>query len=239
MYDKYKFKNDHFEYELFINEYFKNDYGFNPNGITLQSNVYTGTFELVKKCSVNKVVLDIGANHGLFAIPCALYGYKVIGFEPVKINYDSLKMAKDINNCSTLQIVEQALFNETKESIIYVPNCSDNSSLNPSVAVAHMKNKNYIEEKILCIKFDDWESDFDKKNIGFIKMDVQGFEYPVVEGMHNFLSNATDLYLFLEWDDRLTSVAGYSLNDLYTNLINYGFQELPCFYRDDKLFYKP
>lgn len=237
-YDRYNFRNEHFNYELFINSYFKNIYKFDPNNVVVQPHDYTATLDLARRCGKDKLIIDVGANHGLFAIPCALYGYDVVGFEPVATNIETLELSRNYNNCNNLTIVNAALFNETKESVIYVPNCSDNSSLNPNVAIANMSDKQYVEEKISCLKFDDWGNNELKNRIGFIKIDVQGFEYPVIQGMYEFLSKAKDLYIFLEWDDKLTNGAGYSLTLLYQELIHLGFQEQPCFNHNDKLFYK-
>jgi FkbM family methyltransferase len=164
-------------------------------------------------------------------------GYKVYTFEPVSMNVEILELNKKENNCTNMTIVPKALsnFNGTKK--IYVPYCSDNTSFDLSVAVSNMKNKNYIEENVECITFDTWLDENENPDVGFIKIDVQGFEKEVLEGMRNFLSSFNDLYIFLEWDEKHTKQAGSSIEEIEQILTSNGFRMVQDF-RGDKLFYK-
>jgi len=235
----YDFYNKNFYYKLAINKYFNYIYKQSPDNPILELYDYTVTIDLLEKCNKNKIVIDIGANHGLFAVPCALYGYTVYGFEPVKSNIETLNASISLNKLENLTIVPVALFNDNIESTIFIPSCSDNSSLNKDVAIANMHTKEYQSETVQCIKFDDWIVDKPFKNdISFIKIDVQGFEHPVIDGMREFFKIANDIYVFLEWDEKLTNEAGYSLDELYEIFSSNGFIELPSPNRLDKLFYK-
>jgi hypothetical protein len=98
-------------------------------------------------------------------------------------------------------------------------------------------SKNYIEEIVDCTTFDDWFKENKNLNIGFIKIDVQGFEKEVLEGMTRFLKNCNDVYIYLEWDKKLTESSGNSLNDLESILTENNFEILEHF-ENDKLFYK-
>jgi hypothetical protein len=98
-------------------------------------------------------------------------------------------------------------------------------------------SKEYIEENVNCTTFDDWVKTNKNLNIGFIKIDVQGFEKEVLEGMSNFLKNCNDVYIFLEWDESLTKNNGNYLEDLENILIKNDF-ELRESLQNDKLFYK-
>jgi hypothetical protein len=98
-------------------------------------------------------------------------------------------------------------------------------------------SKNYIEEIVNCTTFDDWIKKNKNLNIGFIKIDVQGFEKEVLEGMTKFLKNCNDVYIYLEWDKKLTESNGNSLDGMETILIENDFEVRETL-QNDKLFYK-
>jgi FkbM family methyltransferase len=198
---------------------------------------YRITLDLVKKIDKQKTVIDIGGNCGLFCIPVEKEGYTVYSFEPVKMNVELLELNKKANNCDNLHIVPKAATNKTGKRTIYVPYCADNTSFNQEVAVSNMNKKDYIEETVECIKFDSWINKNKQLDVGFIKIDVQGFEKEVLEGMQNFLKNCHDVYIFIEWDEIHTKNAGFSLNELEDLIYPNGFNFVKQVF-GDKLFYK-
>jgi FkbM family methyltransferase len=154
------------------------------------------------------------------------------------MNLRLLELGKEENKCDKFKIIPLAVSNKTKKQKIYIPYCSDNTSFNKDVAISNMKySKEYIEENVNCTTFDDWVKTNKNLNIGFIKIDVQGFEKEVLEGMSNFLKNCNDVYIFLEWDESLTKSNGNYLEDLENILIKNDF-ELRESLQNDKLFYK-
>ena len=85
--------------------------------------------------------------------------------------------------------------------------------------------------------FDSWIKQNKKVNVGFIKIDVQGFEKEVLLGMQKFLKNCNDVYVFIEWDANHTEKAGSSLDELESLLTSNGFEPIEQIH-GDKLFYK-
>lgn len=201
---------------------------------------YCRMLDILKKSSKDKYVLDVGANHGLFSVPASKLGYKVIGFEPVSINICSLLLAKRINELKNFDIFHLALSNKNETVDMYVPVCPDNSSLSQAAAVSNMGDKSYTIEKVDAVRFDDWieTHDHNYKNIGFIKMDVQGAEFIILEGMQNFLTNAKDIFLIAEFEPHLINM-GRSYKELDDLILSYGFQFLDMISPNDKLYYKP
>jgi FkbM family methyltransferase len=200
---KYDFVNKNFQYSLFFQEYFKNVRGVDNSHVHLEHDEYTCFFNailgLVPK---DKLIIDVGANSGLFCIPLCLYGYDVIGFEPVQSNIDCLNMGIESNSLKNLKISSYALSNENIESEIYVPNSQDNASLIKDVSTSNLVDKEITSENIKCIKLDDYikSENIDPKSIGHIKIDVQGYELKVIEGMTNILKESDDISLIIEWD---------------------------------------
>lgn len=237
--NRYQFRSKkNIDYVIYNYEYFTKLYHQNNNGINDEIKEYSKLLDLVSVIDKTKTVVDIGANCGLFSIPTALLGYQVYGFEPTRMNLRLLELGKEENNCSNFNIVSKAVSSKTTKETIYIPYCSDNTSFNKDVAISNMvHNKNYIEEVVDCITFDDWLSENKDLNIGFIKIDVQGFEKEVLDGMINFLKDCNDLYIYLEWDKKLTTSNGYTLNDLDSILKDNYFNMVEDL-GNDKLFYK-
>lgn len=225
--------------EFIINnyEYFTSEYKI-PNNTPINiPEDYRTTLNLVKKIDKQKTVIDVGGNCGVFCIPIENEGYTVYTFEPVKMNVDLLELNKKVNNCNNLHIVPKALTNKKEKRTIYIPYCADNTSFNQDVAISNMKKKDYIEETVECIKFDSWINKNENLDVGFIKIDVQGFEKEVLEGMQNFLKNCHDVYIFIEWDESHTNKAGFSLQELEDLILPNGFVLKEKIFGDN-LFYK-
>jgi FkbM family methyltransferase len=234
---KYILKLNSNQYIINNYDYFSTEYNIPSNTVVNIPDDYKITSELVNSISKDKVVIDIGGNCGLFAIPIEKNGYTVYTFEPIKMNVDLLELNKKENDCTNLHIVPNALSNVNENRIIYIPYCSDNTSFNQRVAVSNMKNKDYIEEKVKCITFDSWIKKNKNINVGFIKIDVQGFEKEVLQGMQTFLKNCNDVHLFIEWDEKHTEKSGSSLNELENLITSNGFEFVRKIF-GDKLFYK-
>lgn len=234
---RYLFKIEQIDYTINNYDYFTTQYGIPHDKQINIMDEYRATLSLVNKIPKGKTVIDVGGNCGLFSIPVAKDGYKVFSFEPIKMNVNLLELNKKENNCETLTIVPKALSNVNENRTIYIPFCSDNTSFNQDVAVSNMKKKDYIEEVVVCETFDKWISENKDLDVGFIKIDVQGFEKEVLLGMKNFLKSCTDVYIFIEWDANHTEKAGSSLNELEGLLTSNGFEVIEQIF-GDKLFYK-
>jgi FkbM family methyltransferase len=234
---KYLLKIDSNQYIINNYDYFSTEYNLPSNTLIDIPEDYKTTLRLVNRQPKSKTIIDIGGNCGLFSIPIEKDGYTVYSFEPIKMNIDLLELNKTENNCNNLHIIPNALSSKNETKVIYIPYCSDNTSFNLDVAVSNMNKKDYLEEIVQCITFDSWIEDKKDIDVGFIKIDVQGFEKQVLEGMQNFLKNCNDVYLYIEWDEIHTTKSGSSLNELKNLIQSNGFEWVEQIY-GDVLFYK-
>lgn len=235
---KYIYEYRDFEFELSIADYWHQIYNGQPRAKLYKS--YTILLDhLHDKVSKERYVLDIGVNNGIFAVPTSLMGFKVVGFEPVKESFDSAvgNMAK--NNCKNWHLFNYALSNENKEVDIFVPSCPDNASFSQEAAVANMKTKEFIVEKVQSIRFDDWIKDNPQfSDIGYIKIDVQGAEFSIIKGMTDFLTNLHDVYLAAEFEAHLFKF-GHTFEDLHNLILSLGFIYKGDPTGGDRLYYRP
>ena len=232
---KHIYDYEQYSFTLTIPEYWSTIYKGQPRKQLYHD--YIVMLDWVKRVGKNKIILDVGANHGLFAVPSSLLGYTVIGFEPVKSNYDNLVESKHENNLIGLDIFNIALSNENGVKDIYVPECFDNASLNADAAVSNMINKDFEVQKVFTVRFDDWVKNYPQYNdIGLIKIDAQGSEYSILEGMKGYLPHISNVYLICEYEHHLNTM-GHSFNELDNLIFSYGFKHLFT-NGNDKYFYK-
>lgn len=128
---------------------------------------------LKKNVKKGDTVVDIGAHIGYFTIILSdLVGNdgKVIAFEPNPITFSILKKNIETNSLSNVILENLAISDIESEQYIKESNESAGSSI----------DKNYTDGiKINTITLDKY---FENKEINFIKMDVQGSEFNILNG---------------------------------------------------------
>lgn len=138
-------------------------------------------------------VADIGANQGLFTL---LFSQRVgekgsvVAFEPEPRLFQSLKENCKSNSTKNVQLFNLALGRESGKVVLYrsVFNSGDNR-LNPS-----FKIKSGVEVKVEPLDSLLGDSHFD-----FIKIDVQGHELDVFQGMRKITRSSPNLKIYFEY----------------------------------------
>lgn len=127
------------------------------------------------------IVLDIGANIGLHSIYFALNtkGY-VFSFEPSLDTFAKfLRNIKGLNNIFPFNF---ALLNVNKIEKFYETTDNAYSSLKDT------KRKQIVKiSNVICFKLDDLLMNLSLEKIDFVKIDVEGLEQQVLEGMENII----------------------------------------------------
>lgn len=227
---------DGFSFTLWIPEYWSKIYKGQPRKKLYGD--YIIMLEYVRKVDKSKFILDVGANHGIFSVPACMLGYKVFGFEPVKSNFQNLVQAREGNNLKDFEMFNLALSSENGVKDIFIPECYDNASFSQDAAIANMKGKDYQVEKVFTVRFDDWIKDNPQySNIGLIKIDAQGAEYDILLGMKDFLTDAHDIYLIVEFEDHLQKL-GHTYEELEALILSFGFTSLGNITGGDRAYFK-
>lgn len=234
--DEYELEYDGFYFKLAIPDYWVNIYRGQKREPLYPD--YRLMLDLVKKVDKSRYIMDVGANHGLFGVPASKLGYKVFGFEPVEQNIVSLQKAKELNNLKDFDMFHLALSNKNEQVQMFIPECPDNSSFSQEAAISNMRGKEFRSETVEAMKFDDWiVKNTDYFDVGLIKMDTQGAEFNILEGMGNYLRLMKDIYLIVEYEPH-TLTMGHSYEELDNLIISYGFKYVSHLSPNDKIFYK-
>tara|TARA_B100001094_G_scaffold17594_1_gene15141 strand:+ start:15639 stop:16661 length:1023 start_codon:yes stop_codon:yes gene_type:complete len=176
------------------------------------------------------VKLDIGANIGLSVMPYAVKGWKVIAFEPLESNVEVLRANLWINNIkeSDVTVVQAAVGNQGGIIPFYVPKGrEDNSATNAEVADLNVKTGNVKKVMVPSITIDAYMLGANpelKQNIQLIKIDVQGHELNVLQGMKQFLqATERSVKVIVEVDHKLQRKAGHEPNEIIDFMYSIGY----------------
>ena len=161
-----------------------------PNEISLQR-------FLKENLNDGDIAFDIGSNIGYTSILASRFVGKtghVYSFEPINETYLILKKNISLNNCKNVTVINKALSNQIGEVEFNIP--ENGEILSMSSMVWGKNSKNNKKQIVKTIKIDA-DSNFKNLSPKIIKIDVEGAEGLVVEGMQKIISRCKP-YLYIE-----------------------------------------
>ena len=170
-------------------------------------------------------VLDVGANIGYFTLMLAkLVGPtgKVFAFEPDPRNISLLKKNIETNGYQNVVVVPKAVSNVNEKCTLFTSQSTfgQNRIYEPKKT----KNQEYVPIESETIFLDNFFMNNEKiENISFVKIDVEGAEKYVLEGMKNILSLNKNIKIFSEIDLDFLNDAGSSYTEMIEFLEKRGF----------------
>jgi len=128
------------------------------------------------------IVIDAGANIGMFSVYAAAKDAQVYAFEPMPEPLQYLYKTRDINKTlsGSITIVPLALTAETGETEFVIP--EDNISAASSII--NRKGTTIVAE---TITLDEWVEENGLSNVDFIKADIEGSERDLLRGAQSVL----------------------------------------------------
>ena len=142
------------------------------------------------------IIIDIGANIGYYALLEAKIAKKgkVYAIEPVSENRKFLIENIKLNNYKNISVYPYAISDKTGKKQIYVYDKKNWSSFTKNPFGKIIKN-----DEVNAIKLDDFIKLNLKKSPTFIRMDTEGHEYEIINGMKKILESKKPLKLFIEF----------------------------------------
>ena len=172
------------------------------------------------------VLYDIGANIGVYSLYAAKYKNAITySFEPESANYYYLNKNIYHNNLSNKIKAYNIALNDS--NLLSVLNLSQfrpgagNHNFNKELDANHKKFNSAFKQGMIGLSVDDFIYEWGGETPNHIKIDVDGNEHIVINGMTNILKDmklktiAIEVNLNLESDDELKN-----------KLISYGFKLL-------------
>ncbi len=180
--------------------------------------------EILKKLiRPGDIVLDVGAHIGHHTLTMArLVGTKgkVVAFEPDPFNFVILEKNITANKYSNIVAIKKGIAESTKKEggIFYYP--KDNKAGSMIEDLTKPKGQTI---KIDTVSLDDFiENNLDSK-VDFIKIDVDGGEHFVIEGMRSTLKK-NPLVLLMEFNPNEMRNSGYNPEKDFELLQSNGFK---------------
>lgn len=191
--------------------------------------------QILAKQTKSITFLDIGGHEGKTTFPtllCLPISHRVITVEPVRHNQNTLSSTGTklgLYEPSHQWIIVRAAFsNRTEHSTIYIPgNFTDNASLDRDAAALNVARSSKfkglpVKQDIELIRGDDLLIQNDIYP-SFVKIDVQGAESLVIQGMAKTFSQNRNMIVFAEHDPGLIEKYGLGLGDAIRQMISFGF----------------
>jgi len=167
------------------------------------------------------IVLDIGANIGFYTLIFAkLVGDKgkVIAFEPEPSNFGILKKNVETNGYKNVILVPKAVSDKNGEIKLYLSSFSN--------AIPRIHKSDFCDRsiEIESVRLDDYLKTINfQERIDFIKIDVEGAEVKVLEGMRSTIQKNNNVKILVEFAPVSIKESGYAPEKLLEMLKGNGF----------------
>ncbi len=192
--------------------------GIGETGLT--GNLYTGLMEyedmlfLLHALQPSETFVDVGANAGAYTILASkVIKANSISFEPLPETAERLKDQIQLNELNDLvRIVNKGVGNKRGELFF----TNNNDTINK--VNLDGKEKNTIKIEVTTL-----DSELDKNEKYFFKIDVEGFEYNVIEGGKKTLTSSNTIALIIELNNSGEEF-GHSNEEIHNKLLSFNFK---------------
>lgn len=154
-----------------------------------QSNESKVLTHIVKSKTVSgNIALDIGSCRGMYALWLSKTFSKVYAFEPNDENYKILKMIIRLRRKKNIEVLKLAVADKQGVGRLYINDSIFGHSLDHNYCPA----TNFTSTRIINL------NNFVKQPIDFIKVDVQGVSFKVIEGASEVMPKIRQWIIELE-----------------------------------------
>lgn len=172
---------------------------------------------LLKSLKPNSSFVDIGAHYGIYSLLAAkkVKNIKVYAVEPVDENFKILSKNIKLNKVKNIKIYQYAISNQVGLKEFNITEASDSAGFYDHPLTKTIKK--------IIIPTHTIDNLFKNKKIDFIKIDTEGNEIKVLEGMKSTLKHNPNIKLLIEFNPKCQKQAGYQPEELLNKLkdLNY------------------
>ncbi len=161
------------------------------------------------------VAIDVGANKGIYTLVLSGLASEVIAFEPNPIMYE--RLAKGLPQNVTLHHI--GLSDKQGEAELSVPKRPGGRLSHVGGSLRDDRSDGDVENFV--VKTERLDA-MGISNVGFIKIDVEGFEQPVIEGARGIIERDRPVIL-IELEERHT---GGNITEMVNRISAFGYSAL-------------
>ncbi|NPV05746.1 MAG: FkbM family methyltransferase [Syntrophaceae bacterium] len=183
-----------------------------------------------RRAKTARTFIDVGAHYGFFSVlvghanpDCAIFA-----FEPIPVNYEILEKNIALNGIRNVRLFQSAVSNRDGNAAFQVSAASDNSGFlaNPAADILQ-------DMTVSVISLDHLIEEIPNKPT-LIKIDTEGSERQVLQGMKKLVKKVDELEMILEFNQRCLRHNGLMPEALLRHIHELGFSIL--FVHDERGF---
>lgn len=126
--------------------------------------------------SPGDVILDIGANEGVFSVMMSVFfpAARIIAIEPIPATFQTLMFNKEINNCDNLQAFRYAVGGKGRETTEFIVSKDYSGG---STSKCTFNPEHHYKVDVATLTLDDLFLLLHIDRCKLLKMDIEGMEY--------------------------------------------------------------
>ena len=160
------------------------------------------------------IVFDIGANIGNHSLAMSTVAKQIYSFEPQSSIYQVLRHNIASNSIGNIEALNIGLSSRDQQLDLYIPDADNNGA---ATLLPELKSEQATTETIQLRKGDDVVRDLHLSHLDLIKLDVEGFEIEVLNGLDETIARFQPI-IFMEWDQPVTRQEA-AKSSLFTRLL--------------------
>ena len=164
------------------------------------------------------IVLDVGAYRGITTQWFSHRAKRVYAFEPMPENILSIRRAIEVRNIQNVEIIDKAVTNRVGESEFYICEVKGHNSLG-KVGTSKIVDSIIVETTTI----DNFAKIQHIETIDFLKIDVEGFEYEVLNGAEGLLRHHLIRNILFEVSQEPLKSLNKSAGPIYDLLLDNGY----------------
>lgn len=172
-------------------------------------------FDYFKSISFKGIMVDIGAHHGFETLPFANEGWNVFAFEPDPDNRAELMQVT--KNLSSVHVDARAVSDKTVSQVAFYKSCESDGISGLQAFLPSHEAVFHVD----VITLADFILEKDIERIDFLKIDTEGFDKMVLDGVP--WQTLRPRLILCEFEDKKTAPLGYTYQDLIHTLIEKGY----------------
>ncbi|MGA2368417.1 MAG: FkbM family methyltransferase [Dehalococcoidia bacterium] len=188
---------------------------------------------LMKSLSSSALFIDVGAHYGYYTLMAGVTypDCRILSFEPVAENFKILKENIKLNNLTNVEAYNLAISDQSGVKEFYITDSCSECGLHGHPAAEEIKKIEVKTENLEPFLNDVGDQDV------IIKIDTEGHDIYVLEGMESFLKNHHNIKLLIEFNPKCIVNAGYQPADLLNKVLSLDF-DIYFILDDKKIYYK-
>jgi len=172
--------------------------------------------------------IDVGAHYGYYTllVGTSYTNCRIMAFEPVPENCEILRQNIELNQLKNVEVHNTALSNKNENRKFNITEAAECSGFHE-----HPLTKVRKVVELEAVTLDSLIKEVPKVPV-IMKVDTEGHEICVLEGMDEILRKTSDVKLIVEFNPKCLRSAGYEPSDLLKKILQFGFEIY--FVDDDK-----